>query len=350
MAIVNMTQGGSYVFANMPGGTWAPETTSSVTPAGSGISENFTGGMYSLSTLVDGDLTSLGWYRDVQNSGGGWIQFDLGAGNEEIVTNIKITPYAAPSFEITSFTWQGSNDGGSGGTWTTLHTLSAMIIHNSGTNTIFISSPGTTPFRYYRMMDLISNNALYVVFLEISMWKTNPPELIPNAVCQTGVISENITFNGHVSMSGDNVQMRMPEGMTGTTVLINVDGEAGLQISSNKVKKDISPLSDHISSDSILKLEGSQYYHLESKREEVGFIAENAGEANPLFAVYGPDHTRDENGQKILEHNTSGRPTYQLDSNDTVPVNVNDIAILAAAVEKVKELDTRIKILKKKKN
>ena len=48
--------------------------------------------------------------------------------------------------------------------------------------------------------------------------------------------------------------MNIGPGMSGTTVLIAIGGEAGLQSSSEKVKKDISPLSDHISSDSILNI------------------------------------------------------------------------------------------------
>ena len=88
-------------------------------------------------------------------------------------------------------------------------------------------------------------------------------------------------------------------------------------------------------------MEGVQFNYKQNDILDAGFIAEEVADVNPLFAVYGQDWTRDEKGKRILNHK---------DSDDTVPININDLAILAAAVEKVKDLDTKIKILKKDKD
>ena len=88
--------------------------------------------------------------------------------------------------------------------------------------------------------------------------------------------------------------------------------------STRKVKKNISPLSDHISINSILKLEGRSFRWNEDNSLDIGFIAEEVAEVYPLFAT------------------TNSR-------------SLEDRAILTAVVELIKDLDSRVKILEKEK-
>lgn len=88
--------------------------------------------------------------------------------------------------------------------------------------------------------------------------------------------------------------------------------------STRKVKKNISPLSDHISIDSMLKLEGRSYKWNRDDSLDMGFIADEAAAANPLFA------------------------------NENIS-DINTRAILAAVVELIKDLDSRIELINKKK-
>ena len=63
-----------------------------------------------------------------------------------------------------------------------------------------------------------------------------------------------------------------------------------------------------------------------------------------------PDWTYDENGKKIkMPSTTSENQNFQKDSDNLVPADINVRAILAAAVEKIKDLNSRTKILENKK-
>jgi len=346
MASVDLTAGGTYQFSNL-GNQQVPPTR---IPIGTiTLSSNFVNASaaYPLSQLNDGD-TSVYWYGTPQNSGGGYIEFDLGSA--KIIEMIDIYSFSS-AYAISSFDWEGSLTG-AGGTWTTLHShTSPDLGAGTGTSTsnpITISSPGTVPYRYYRLNDVISSSNSFIVMYEVMLYDNATPEIIPQLICQSGTVNEAVTFNGCVTMSGDNIRMNMTSG-TGANILISTTGNAALSTSTKQLKTDISPLSDHISVDSILKLEGVQFKYKQNNQPDAGFIAEDLAATNPLFAIHGYDWTRDEKGQKILDH-TPGRRRYKKDSNNLVPIDINYLALLATAVEKVKDLDAKIKILKKDKN
>jgi len=135
-----------------------------------------------------------------------------------------------------------------------------------------------------------------------------------------GIIEEDITLENVHFSNGTSNWVNAPSGGDGTQMKYNNGSHSVYSTSSTrKVKKNILPLTDHISVDSILKLEGRSYKWNSNGSSDMGFIAEEVAEVNPLFA--------------------------NEDATD-----INERAILAAIVELIKDLDSRIEVLNKKKN
>jgi hypothetical protein len=87
------------------------------------------------------------------NSPSGWIQYDFGAGNEQVVKRYTINSADEPDRDPTSWQFQGSQDGS---TWTTLDTQSSQsFITEQAQNTYNIGN--TTAYRYYRL-NITANN------------------------------------------------------------------------------------------------------------------------------------------------------------------------------------------------
>lgn len=144
------------------------------------------------------------------------------------------------------------------------------------------------------------------------------------------------------------------------------DGEMTYASSTRNIKKNIVVQSG---SNDILSVEPVSYDFKSNSRKDQGFIAEQVAEINPLFATYGPDFVYDENGAKVpksgsfdiesgsrtrdkrvpkkdqftKEDGFSGR--YELKSNAQVPIDVNDRALLSAAIQKIQDLEARLKVL-----
>ena len=134
---------------------------------------NPAGGQYSLLTNIDGAVyshssTHPGDYgganafngdgdtsRWASNAGtsSGYIQIDLGAGNEQTLVKIIMTTGAGGNQQGTDgFTFQGSNDGSS---YTTLYTMgngTSVAVFGSGTGlaTVPFTFTNTTAYRYYK--------------------------------------------------------------------------------------------------------------------------------------------------------------------------------------------------------
>jgi hypothetical protein len=143
----------------------------------------------------------------------------------------------------------------------------------------------------------------------------------------------------------------------------SITGDSGLDVywdsstkriwpssSTKKLKKDIVPLSSAIPLDQILDIQSRSFKWKSDDSQDAGFIAEEVAEVNPLFARHGADWSYDEKGEKIkMTSTTSESQTFQKDSDNIAPAGINVRAILAAAVEKIKDLNSRTKILENKK-
>jgi hypothetical protein len=101
-------------------------------------------------SAFDGD-PSYKWH--CYNSPTGWIQYDFGSGNEQVVKRYTINSADVVDRDPTAWQFQGSQDGSS---WTTLDTQSGQsFIIQSAQNTYNIGN--TTAYRYYRL-NITANN------------------------------------------------------------------------------------------------------------------------------------------------------------------------------------------------
>jgi len=117
-------------------------TTTASINAGSGNGQS--------DTAFDGNAGSK-WH--CYNSPTGWIQYDFGSGNEQVIKRYTINSADAPDRDPTSWTFLGSQDGS---TWTTLDTQSGQSFAvQCVQNTYHIGN--TTAYRYYRL-NITANN------------------------------------------------------------------------------------------------------------------------------------------------------------------------------------------------
>jgi len=134
---------------------------------------------------------------------------------------------------------------------------------------------------------------------------------------------------------------------TNYTVVLTSAGKIRYATSTRKLKNTILPLSDTISVDSILKLEGICFkYKSNDSNLLVGFIAEEVAKICPTFAIWGYDYVYDEKGQRVQTSDSDlSYHGLKLKSDDLVPMSINTRAILAALLEKTKELESILKVL-----
>ena len=120
-------------------------------------------------------------------------------------------------------------------------------------------------------------------------------------------------------------------------------GEMSYQASTRKVKKNIKPAKKSLYND-VLKLTPSTFNRKNPKSPnlELGLIAEEAAEVNPLFALYGKNFKYNRTGSITTE---SGSKVTQDDS--IVPVNVNWNAIVTSLIGKIQSLEQRVSDLEK---
>ena len=119
MSSIDLTSGGTYVFSNT-GNSTTVSGGDSTTPIDyntfAGVTTNFTGGGYQLTTMYSGNGSTNFFYGNAQNGGGGFFQFNLGSA--KLIWQIDIYTYNN-QYDITSFKWEGSLDGSTN--WQTLH-------------------------------------------------------------------------------------------------------------------------------------------------------------------------------------------------------------------------------------
>ena len=114
-------------------------------------------------TAFDGNPASK-WFG--YNSPTGWLQYDFGAGNAQVVKRYTINSADVPSRDPKDWQFQGSQDGSN---WTTLDTQSGQTFAiNMGMNNYNIAN--TTAYRYYRINITANNGATGVAISELGLW------------------------------------------------------------------------------------------------------------------------------------------------------------------------------------
>ncbi|HEY8991244.1 MAG TPA: LamG-like jellyroll fold domain-containing protein [Luteolibacter sp.] len=114
-------------------------------------------------TAFDGNPASkwFGW-----NAPTGWLQYDFGAGNAQVVKRYTINSADVPARDPKDWLFQGSQDGS---TWTTLDTQNGQTFAiNMGMNIYPIGN--TTAYRYYRINITANNGATGVAISELGLW------------------------------------------------------------------------------------------------------------------------------------------------------------------------------------
>ena len=114
-------------------------------------------------TAFDGNPASkwFGW-----NSPTGWLQYDFGAGNEQVVKRYTINSADVATRDPKDWQFQGSQDGSN---WTTLDTqIGQTFAINMGMNNYNIAN--TTAYRYYRINVTANNGATGVAISELGLW------------------------------------------------------------------------------------------------------------------------------------------------------------------------------------
>jgi hypothetical protein len=131
-------------------------TTNASINVGSGVGQS--------DTAFNGDSGSK-WF--CYNSPTGWIQYDFGAGNEQVIKRYTINTADVPARDPKNWQLQGSQDGSS---WTTLDTQSGQTFAvQNAQNTYAIGN--TTAYRYYRLNITLNNgDANGVAISELGLW------------------------------------------------------------------------------------------------------------------------------------------------------------------------------------
>jgi len=96
----------------------------------------------------------------------GWLQYDFGSGNEQLIKRYTINSADVPARDPKDWQFQGSQDGS---TWTTLDTQSGQtFIAPMAQNTYNIGN--TTAYRYCRINITANNGATGVAIGDLGLW------------------------------------------------------------------------------------------------------------------------------------------------------------------------------------
>jgi hypothetical protein len=113
------------------------------------------------------------WYG--YNAPTGWIQYDFGAGNEQVVKRYTINCADVDTRDPKNWNFLGSQDGSN---WTTLDSQSNQSFAiRMGMNTYNIGN--TTAYRYYQLQITANNGATGVAVAELGLWGDSG-QTIPN--------------------------------------------------------------------------------------------------------------------------------------------------------------------------
>jgi len=148
-----------------------------------------------------------------------------------------------------------------------------------------------------------------------------------------------------VRTDGDVYMHEIPNSNTGYNLEydFSFDRRICFTSSTRKVKKDIKPL-DQTILEGFSKLKPVTYTQINDPNQNTlgGFIAEEAAEAHPLFAGWGPNYKVDSSGSLLINEDPI--------DDQIVPTTIQVETLLATTIAKIQELKTKIDKLKKLKS
>ncbi|EDY20621.1 Ricin B lectin [Chthoniobacter flavus Ellin428] len=146
----------------------------------------------------------------VGSSPTGWIQYDFGAGNAQVVKRYTINSGDVPASNPTSWNFCGSQDGVN---WTTLDSQSNQSFADwFRVNTYNIGN--TTAFRYYQLQITANNGDTTVQLSELGLWGDSG-QTIPNGIYRVVSRKSNKVLdvaNGGTADGTDAVQWGWSDG------------------------------------------------------------------------------------------------------------------------------------------
>lgn len=178
--------------------------------------------------------------------------------------------------------------------------------------------------------------------------------LTGGSIRSSNIVANNGITNGEITLgkTGIFVESGVLPSSTSNNYLVwagkTGGGKAGaanqigyrIGTSRRETKYDINPITQELV-DGINQLQPVTYiYKADEEKQTIGgFIAEEVAEVSPLFAKWGPNYKISESGSIEIDN--------VLDDT-SIPSDINDRAILAAAVAKIQQLEKEINQLKAK--
>ena len=235
-------------------------------------------------------------------------------------------------------------------------TAASIHVGNSGNVTI-IREQGTGLNPMLKLENSVANGACSMTFVGDNTWTigTRNDTTVNDRYFQirdNTVLSAAPTTNSEVAIAfgprigvgaASSMSIFLPSFPTGTGNTVKYDtttNELTYDASSQKIKKNIVSPSASIY-DNILSLQPKYFERKDTSdnKQYLGFIAEETAVISNKFVTLGPDWAFNENG--FLRHD-------DLLSNDQVPIDIDDRAIIAALVGKIQDLESRLKQLENK--
>ena len=207
----------------------------------------------------------------------GWLQYDFGAGNEQVITAYEIREYTnttAPD----NWTFEGSHDAVN---WTILDTRMGEgdgILNNQLTP--FIIPSNTTAYRYYRINITKNNGNDYVAIVEMALVAENNYTAKREGL---RVDSGAVTISGAYTMpttDGDANQVLLTDGAGN----LYWGDDSDITASDIRLKKDFEAIPDVLQK--LGQINGYTYHYKDtlgysSDRQQVGLIAQELQKVLP---------------------------------------------------------------------